>query len=247
MKQIYIFSLAALLSALIISCERVDHAANQKVTYYAVISLEGGSTIAHQVGTPWAEPGYSATFLGEDVTDQIVVDDPVDGDESGVYIISYSFVNPDGFVRSASRTVVVYDVANAGTADISGSYSTTSVITYRAGTGELIRDWNGQFDFSYSQQITAGPATGLFYVQDLMVGFYQYFYNGGYGADYAYKAFILLNADNSVSLLNGDEIDPWEDPIYGDEEASYYDPSTETLVLEWNYGGTAIYRSTYTK
>lgn len=239
-KALYIFVSAALL-LFAASCAKEDHAVNQKVTYYPVFEVAGGATYAHQVGTPWVDPGITATIQGEDITDKLDIDDNVDGDESGVYTVTYSYTNEDGFTNSITRTVVVYDIANAGTADISGTYSDTRCEYYKYADDSYVNSYNDRYGFAYSQEITGGPATGLFYLQDLLCGLYEYY--AGYGSRYAFKAFILLGSDNSISLLNGDEIDPWGDPItLLDGE---YDPATGSITLVWDWLSTNYYVTIY--
>ena len=236
-KVAYIFlTLALVLSAA--SCAKEDHAKGLTVTYYPVFELTGGSIYAHQVGTTWAEPGISAVVNGEDVTDKLVIDDTVDGSTSGVYTVKYSYTNKDGFVNSKTRTVVVYDKANAGTADISGTYATATCKYYKLADGSYNNSYNDRYGFSFKQKITKGPAAGLFYMQDLLTGLYESY--AGYGASYAFKAFILLNADNSIDLLNGDDIDPWGDAIsIHTGGTSAYNPGTGEVVLTWDWAGAS--------
>jgi hypothetical protein len=241
-----ILSVAAL--ALAVSCVKEDHAKGQKVTYYPVFDVTGGTTYAHQVGTPWADPGISATVNGVDITDKLEIDDTVDGSTSGVYTVKYSYTNEDGFSNSLTRTVVVYDLANASSVDIKGDYPTVTCQTFNA-AGSLVRDWNSFLGaFNYKLPIQAGPAKGLFYVSDLMAGFYWKFYNGGYGSSYAYRAFILLNADNTISLLNGEDVDPFGDPIFIHAGgATGYDPVSGNVTIDWDYGGASHYVTVYNK
>lgn len=242
MKRVLILSLVCL--AALVSCQKMDHAVNQTITYYPEIKLAAGTTVAHQVGTPWKDPGVTATLQGQDVTSQLKIVDTVDPDESGIYTVKYSFTNSDGFVRSATRTVVVYDVANANDTDISGTYATTTYI--RTKPDGSVTNYNDAYGFACEEKITPGPGMGLFYIQDLVAGLYEFY--AGYGSAYAYKAFVLLNKDNSFSLLNGDAIDPWGDPIAFYDGEAYYDPESETVVLNWTYPGVSVnkYTTTYT-
>ncbi len=231
MKKI-IICLATAIAFAFTACEEVDHAEGMKTTYYPVWELDGGSLVAHQVGSAFTDPGFTATLDGEDVSADVVVGGSVGGNTSGLYTLTYSYTNPDGFSNSISRTVAVYDVANAGTADISGTYPISNCSFFRA-DGSLARDWNQYGGYNYAQTITSGPATGLFYVQDLYAGFYQYYY--GYGAGYAFRALVLLNADNTISILNGGDIDPWGDYIADHAEPSTYNPATGEVVINWDW------------
>lgn len=248
MKKI-IICLATAIAFVFTACEEVEHAEGMKVTYYPVWDLEGGQLYAFQVGSEFVDPGYSATLDGEDVTADVEVIGEVDGETSGMYQLTYSYTNPDGFTNTISRTVAVYDVANAGTADISGDYATSYCYRHKAnGTTDNYQD---NYGFNVPMTITKGPAAGLFYVKCLLGGLY----NGGaaaYGAAYEYKALILLNADNTINILNGADIDPWGDPIYDTENATYaglskYDPVTGDVNIYWDwYGSTTVYHTYYT-
>lgn len=245
-KVAYIFlALALVLSA--VSCAKEDHAKGLTVTYYPVFELTGGSTYAHQVGTKWAEPGISAVVNGEDVTDKLVIDDTVDGSTSGVYTVTYSYTNEDGFVNSKTRTVVVYDIASASSTDISGTYS-ASCLMYKTTDGSLVRDWGSAYGLDFPLKITNGPARGLFYIQDLYIGLYESY--AGYGSAYAFRAFILLNSDNTISMLSA------SDPFNRGGVSTYpggatgYDPVTGNVTVDWlwgNYGTTYHFVTTYKK
>ena len=229
MKKLTYITLAVAMIAFCASCEKVDHAKGLRVTYYPAFSLNQGSLVAHQVGTPWVDPGCVATLKGEDISDKLEINGPVDANTSGIYTISYSFTNEDGFTNSISRTVVVYDVANASSTDISGDYNTSCNI-YAVADGSLAGSWDPACS---PQKITKGPAKGLFYVQDLLGGRYAVF--EGYGSAYAAKALILLNSDNSVSLLDANIA--WG-PTFSTHDAANtkYDPATSTLTIDFIWG-----------
>ena len=89
------------------------------ITIYPVLELEGESTLIVDKGTPFEEPGYTATLDGEDVSDQVVVNSDVDTNTSGIYSVSYTITNSDGFSKNASRTVVVLDPSD----DVEGVYT----------------------------------------------------------------------------------------------------------------------------
>ncbi|MDD6152048.1 MAG: DUF5012 domain-containing protein [Bacteroidales bacterium] len=243
MKKLTYITLAVAMIAFCASCEKVDHAKGLRVTYYPSFSLNQGSLVAHQVGTPWVDPGCVATLKGEDISDQLEINGPVDANTSGIYSIEYSFTNEDGFTNSISRTVVVYDVANASSTDISGDYNTSCNI-YAVADGSLAGSWDPACS---PQKITKGPAKGLFYVQDLFGGRYAVF--AGYGSSYAAKALILLNSDNSVSLLDANVA--WGPTFSTHNPANTkYDPATSTLTIDfiWGTWGTAnFFVCTYSK
>ena len=93
------------------SCEKESQGVTQ-ITYFAEIVLNGDATMVVAKGSTFVDPGCTAVMKGEDVTDKVAVSSNVDTSVSGVYTITYSIVNADGFPASASRTVVVLDVTD---------------------------------------------------------------------------------------------------------------------------------------
>ena len=222
MKRAILFCCAVL--AVCASCEKVDHAVNQFVTVYPAITLAEGSTVVHQVGTPWKDPGVKAVLEGNDITHQLTIVDEVDPDVSGIYTVTYSFVNKDGFPSNSVRTVIVYDVANANPTDISGTYNSS-----------LVEDSDGWSPKTYPVKITKGPGTGLFYIADLFCGFWET--GREYGPSYAFKAFIQLNLDNTIDILS--VTNDWEGTVAVSSQLDgcHYDPETGNVVMHWAWTG----------
>lgn len=223
MKKTIILSLVAM-GLLFASCEKVDHAVNQKVTYYPVFDIQGGSTVAWQLGDSWVDPGFTAEYKGEDITSEVDIDTNLDVDTPGIYSVKYSFVNEDGFAVSADRTVVVYDVANASTVDIAGTYTKTTF--FRNGS-----DFTSRLPGA-PMKVTRGPGSGLFYMQDILCGFYSIGYD--YGNAYSFYALVQLNKDNTIDILQVKNA--WSYAIE-DDGGSFYDPSTGTITINWYWGG----------
>ena len=91
-----------------------------KITYYVVLTLKGESIASVVQGDSYTDPGATATSNGADVT--YTTDGTVDTNTPGLYVITYSAVNADGFASSISRTVVVIPAHENAGVDISGSY-----------------------------------------------------------------------------------------------------------------------------
>lgn len=106
----YISIIALALGLLSTSCSE-DTNGLTGITYYAVIELEGPTYMIAPAGTPFVDPGYSATMQGEDITSQVKVSTNMDtqNPKPGYYSIVYSAVNPDGFSASSQRYVLVAD------------------------------------------------------------------------------------------------------------------------------------------
>lgn len=229
-KVIFLAMLVASFS--LISCEKEQHAENLKVTTYPDFSFENGtasSTFAWQLGDAWVDPGFSALLDGEDIAGQMEVDSSeVNVNVPGIYTVTYSYTNKDGFENSFTRTVVVYDIANANSTDISGTYTDCTVIDLPGTADET--DYKKRC--TYDMKITKGPGVGLFYVSDLFAGMWDKYRE--YGSAYAFKALIQLNKDNSISLLDVDVIWPYACVPNG---VSTYDPATGDIVINWFWAG----------
>lgn len=102
-----------------------DRVGISKVTYYPILTLTGNSIIAIPNGTAYTDPGVKAQAAGADVP--VTTSGTVDANTDGVYTLTYSAVNSDGYSASATRKVVVYTTAaDAAANDLSGNYARTT-------------------------------------------------------------------------------------------------------------------------
>ncbi len=227
MKKILYSLLVGLSSVIMSSCDD-DVVDNSKITHYVSIEIQGDTKILLPVGTDYVELGVVATEGDEDVTSSVKIQGEVNGNKKGLYTISYSATNVDGFNSSAQRTVIVYDPTV--TTDISGTY------TVADGTYRYALSTGVQVPYSGYPVTLTYVAPGILEVSDYMGGYYEK--RAAYGASYAMKGYLSLNADNSLSMLSS-SIAGWGDSLDKVENASY-DPSTGTL--RW----AATYTSAYT-
>jgi hypothetical protein len=130
MKKRYAFILIAFVS-IISSCSKdkiintPDRVGISKVTYYPIITLTGNTIIAIANGTTFTDPGVKATAGSSDVP--VTTSGTVDANTDGVYTLTYSATNSDGFSSTAVRKVAVYTTAaDAAANDLSGNYARTS-------------------------------------------------------------------------------------------------------------------------
>ena len=231
-KNILLIAALALLAFGFTSCEKKS-AGHTSITYYAEIVLEGGDMILAK-GSTYVEPGYSAIMAGKDVTDQVKVDGAVNTAASGVYVLTYSMVNADGFASSASRTVVVLDPADP----IEG-YWACDPASFRlnANTGAEVA-----YGYPFEILILSDPR-GVYYVDDLLAGWYCQ--RAGYGTNYAMQAYIGVAADGAISLLQsyvpgwGDTADALDDGLF--------DPAKGTISYKLTYAGYLIFNVTLYK
>lgn len=98
---------------------------SSKITYYAVFNMAGNVYMADSVGIPFTDPGVTATANG--VSLPVTVSGVVDQTTPGVYVLTYSATNKDGYPASIQRWVAVYSTAaSADTNNFSGNYARTS-------------------------------------------------------------------------------------------------------------------------
>jgi hypothetical protein len=129
MKKIILFSFLAL--TFFVSCNEKDMIDNNeqvgisKITYYAILSLQGSDYVAVEKGATFTDPGAKATAAGADVP--VTTSGTVDKNTVGVYVLTYTAINKDGFPASIKRYVAVYSTdATAAANDLSGNYARTS-------------------------------------------------------------------------------------------------------------------------
>lgn len=126
MKKSVAFILIVL-GSLISSCEKdpiisnADMVGTSKVTYYPIITLSGNSIVAIPNGSAFTDPGVHAVAGTTDVP--VVTSGLIDAGKDGVYSLTYTATNADGFSSTANRTVVVYTTSpEAAANDFSGTY-----------------------------------------------------------------------------------------------------------------------------
>lgn len=234
MKKIILYSLAALVGmATLSSCnDDDDQLTDSRVTTYVDFALNGDEEVRLQAGDSWTDPGVSATLAGEDYSKNVVTTGSVDTSKGGIYKISYSAVNPDGFEASASRTVYVYDKNNFASA-----YYGEAQYGTRHYTGLPV--------------LIVKTGTDTYHISDILGGFYafgrypQYTVDSYYfdnntgtvnGASYAFSlgATIKLDNANKITVVS---MDDW---YFGADKPTLnsgtYDPQTGTVKLDLVFG-----------
>lgn len=224
MRKYAIYLFVVVFSTLLSGCEKNITTQDQSiVTHYVTIDLKGNNSQGQYLlglGTPYVDPGYVAMEGDEDVTDNVKVTGEVNSNKPGFYTLNYSAVNKDGFSKSVSRTVIVYDPNN--TMEVAGDY--TSDVTRRA-----------PYDNAFSGLSVSMSKflPGIFHVSDLLGGYYSLGYD--YGDDYAMTGYIQVNEDNSIELLSS-HIKGWGDSLDGMTNG-IYDPITNQITFTVMYAG----------
>ncbi len=225
MKKIILSCLTICTLALgLVSCEDKEYT-DTRVTYYASIDLEGDDYMVINKGSEYNEPGYSAKINGEDVTNQVKIVSNVNTSKSGKYAVTYSVTNADGFTAKVSRTVVVLNLSDP----IEGLYNTTKE-SYRDREGTITK-----YGASY-QLLVIGEGEGVYFVEDLLGGYY--WIRAGYGTDYACAAKIKIAEDGTVSLLES-AVPGWGDAA--SDLTGTYNADTRTFDLVTNYASMDFY------
>jgi len=102
-----------------------DKVGISKVTYFPILTMSGDNIIAVEMGSAFTDPGATAKAGESDVP--VTATGSVNTSNPGVYTITYSAVNADGFSATTRRTVAVYSTsADAASHDLSGDYARTS-------------------------------------------------------------------------------------------------------------------------
>ena len=209
-------------------CEKTTEGLT-KVTYYVNFELNGDDPMLVSMGSTFSDPGVIAMEGEEDVTASVAVNSDVNADQIGLYSVSYSAANADGFSSSIKRTVIVYDPEI--TTDASGNYTVDSSVSYRNMSGEQV-PFKG--DFSVSVTLVA---PGIFAVSDFLGGWYDQ--GAAYGSTYAMKGYFKLNADNTIEPLSS-LVAGWGDSMDNMKDGKY-DPETGQISWYIDYAGTMTF------
>lgn len=219
MKKI-LYSLLACLLFLFTSCEKTTEDTS-KITYFVTYEMNGDQTMLVPVGTTYADPGVIAMEGETDVTSKVTVTGTVNPNKLGLYPVTYTAVNSDGFSSSATRTVIVYDPTV--TIDMAGQY-TLAESSYRLRAGAKVA-FSG-----YAVDITK-IAPGIFYVSDFFAGYYDK--RAKYGSTYAMTGYVNLTPDNKIQLLSS-KVAGWGDSLNALNNG-VYNPETKKIHWESDY------------
>lgn len=214
-----------------------DELTDSRLTYYVKLDMQGDAFVQVPIGSTYTDAGCTATMNGEDATSRIITTglDAIDTNTAGLYTVTYSAINADGFPASVSRTVAVCDPTI--TTDISGTW-TTQTGTYRLYGGTTNTPFAG-----YTCKIQKA-APGIFSVSDFFAGYYDQ--RAGYGSSYACKGYLQLLADGTlVCLSNG--VAGWGDGLDEGTFSGAYDATTETIQWQCGYAGSMTFYITLNK
>lgn len=144
------------------SCNKTDFnypegtVGKSKIIYFPAIAIKGDKITSVVEGTAYTDPGATATLNGADV--QFTTSTTITASTApGVYTISYSASNPQGYSASDFRIVAVIPAAIASdpaiaSSDLSGTY-------LRAATG-VTSTWTKIGPGAYAVENAGGAGTG---------------------------------------------------------------------------------------
>lgn len=222
-----LYSAIMLIALFSISSCTEDSAGISKVTSFPIITLLGDESMGVAMGVAFVDPGFKAIEGEIDITSKVVVKGSVDVNVAGPYELVYEATNSDGFKRSVSRTVIVYDKSSISTFNIAGNY-TSKIKRKTVSTGTSAN--RGPFTI-----VVTKLADGLYSVDDLLGGWYAY--GSNYGMGYAGLGYIVLKADNSISIAYS-TIPSWNDFVIF-FAPSIYDPITGEIHLNSMMGASS--------
>ncbi len=220
MKRILILAAIFLTLFSMTSCQEYE-TGDTRITYYASIELEGESVYIQQKGQDYVEPGYTAIMNGMDVTERVTVNHNIDINTSGVYSVSYSVVNDDGFTSSVYRTVIVIDTNDP----VEGVYI-VDASSDRDGTAGNYFTGNTVYVF--------GQGDGVYNLSCGLGGYYEQ--GRGYGSAYAADTYIQMDASGTTFSYIESYVAGWGDAIDTMTECSF-DPATGTMSWIAAYAG----------
>lgn len=222
MKKTIIFALTALAATSLVSCDKDTEGLTQ-ITYYANIELKGPAFDQATAGQPYTDPGFTATMQGQNIDSEVKVSSAMDfaNPKPGYYTVTYSAVNPDGFIASASRRVLV-----SSADDKASGYYTTSPQSFREAAATTF--YGAPF-----QVVVYGDGTGTYRISDFLGGWYEY--RAGYGSNYAAAGSFSLDADGQMTLLDS-SVPGWGDSI-SELNDGKFDAATSTFSWQAVYAG----------
>lgn len=219
MKNKFLYLIVALATLAFTGCQKTTEGMT-RITYYATVDLIGGPEVVY-IGESFVDEGCYAEMNGEDVTDQVITTNNINNNRIGVYQISYSVINKDGFPGGALRTVYVVNPS--------------SIANLYLGESEF-----GTRHYYDAPIYITDNGDGTYKVDDLLGGLMFYGLNPGLEPAYDFHAegSIAIAPDNTVS-----QVGPTGAYYFGGSNpvsvtSGTFNPDTRTFYLNVNYGAT---------
>lgn len=225
MKKNFIFLLSAALLILATSCEKTSKGLT-RITYYPIITLQGENPYVVQLGGSYTEPGFTATLDGEDYSSKVTINSDVNASIPGIYSVTYSAVNPDGYSSSVTRDVYVLNPG--GVANV-----------------YLAHCWMGTRDYKNIPTVISPVSDGVYEIDDMCGGFYYAGRYPGYEPTYDFHADtqFTLNEDGTFNVT---KIGNWYFKAsfdYGNITGGY---DFETGIFDYDFDGLRVTLTPFT-
>jgi hypothetical protein len=207
---------------LFVSCHEDTTEGFTKITYYPSITVLGDAVTIVNQGENYNDAGCKVDLNGEDVTDQATIVSNVNSNEIGIYSVTYTAVNEDGFSVSVVREVYVVNP--------------TSFASVYWGESQF-----GTRHYYDAPILIKQRSNGTYLIDDLAGGFY---FNGRYPGyepsyDFHLEAILNLEADNTVTLV---QTGSWYwDGTEMSLTSGSFNPDSQTITLELDFGGDPMY------
>ncbi|MBE7169805.1 MAG: DUF5011 domain-containing protein [Williamsia sp.] len=124
-----------------------------KIVYFPSVAVKGDKLVILQSGTAYTEPGVTALLNGQTV--QFTTAGTVDATKAGIYNLTYTARNEQGYTASDWRTVVVIGT-DVSTHDYSGTYARYVSGSPNGQTSTWTKRANGVYNV-----VNPGGATGV--------------------------------------------------------------------------------------
>ena len=205
------------------SCDDDSTEGMTRITYYAQMTLNGDDVVYVNLGDSYNEEGCVALINGQDVSENIEISSNVNTSKVGIYTVTYTVLNEDGFPANAQRQVYVIDP--------------TSIATLYWGESMY-----GAKHYYNAPIYITDNGDGTYHVDDLMGGFQFYGLNPGFEPAYDFhaEADFKINDDNTVTQVG--ETGNW----YFAASAGValkdgtFDPATRTFNFSVSYGSGTL-------
>ena len=222
MKNIFKAMAFLLITVWFVSCHEITTEDVTRITYYPSITILGDELAIIIKGTAYTDAGCTVDLNGKDVTDQVITVSNVNPNAVGMYSVTYTAVNEDGFSVSARRDVFVVN-----------PNSFASVYW-----GESMYGVRHYYD---APILIKERSDGTYLIDDLAGGFYFWGRYPGYedaGYDFHLEAILKLEADNTITLV---KLGSW----YWNSTAmsmtsGTFDPDTQTIKFNLVFGGSPM-------
>lgn len=215
MKKIIYSTFILFLAIGFFSCEKeYETEGLSEITEYPVITINSTETVISLTLGENFTPPSAETSTG----DPVDISNPVDVNTPGLYTVTYSATNVDGFTRTSSINVFV-----SGTQPLEGIYY--GALTGVGGGGPI---------FIYA------TGTDTYHCSDLFAGYYEY--HRGYGSTYRATGTLTKDGDNHYAIS---ATSVWGD-LTSAEGATVDENGTITYGMEfisdgYNWGGLKFY------